>query len=85
MTSPVLTGRRDIAAFLGISVNSLAALIDAGLPVRVVGTIYIADKLALRQWLGVQVYPKKAGRLGRTEIDQIVEQVTKELSRRLAG
>jgi hypothetical protein len=66
--SSILTGRKPIADYLGVCVNSLHALIEAGMPVRVVGTMYIADKRAIRQWLGVRLP------LTRAEINRIIDE-----------
>ncbi len=52
----ILRGKAEIAEFLRVSINSLPVCIDAGAPIRVVKNIFVADKLALRQWLGVQTY-----------------------------
>ncbi len=73
---PILHTRRAIREFLGgVSDETLQALIDDGMPVKVIGKTYLADRLALRQWLGVKL-PAKSG--------ATVEQIMDEIKRRLA-
>lgn len=72
----ILRGRREIAAFLGISVNTLMALIDTDqtFPCRQIGAVYLADKLAIRQWLGVGVTKP----VSQEQIREAVKAVLKE-------
>ncbi len=70
--SSTLKGSREICGYLGVGRNLMPALIDAGMPVQMVGNVVLADRLALRQWLGVKLPETKAHTLTKAEIVRIL-------------
>jgi hypothetical protein len=76
----ILKGNQEIARFLGISVSQLyVAEQDPAFPMRRIGTVKLADKLALRQWLGVKA-PNLGPAPGPEQIRAAVKQVLAELA-----
>jgi len=86
----LLTTRAEIAEFLGCGANNIDVFREAGAPIikitppASVQSIYRADKLALRQWLGVRIPFAKGGADNAGLPDQTCQQARESISARKA-